>query len=145
MNIPEGWKLVPIEPTEEMKKAADDQCFYCDSCKEATANPLMVWSAMIEAAPTPPSNSVVRENLITEQKQEDEPVAWVEVKDSHNGPYEFHGQELLPPGKHNLYTRPDGLRKAAEEALAWFENPVSAQKSSVELADNLRAALEGRS
>ena len=32
------------------------------------------------------------------------PVAWVDVKDTHNGPYEFHGKELLPVGKHDLYT-----------------------------------------
>jgi hypothetical protein len=32
-----------------------------------------------------------------------EPVAWVEVKDTNYGPYEFHGKELLPVGKHDLY------------------------------------------
>jgi hypothetical protein len=35
-----------------------------------------------------------------------EPVAWVDVKDTHHGPYEFHGKELLPAGKHDLYTNP---------------------------------------
>ena len=35
-----------------------------------------------------------------------EPVAWVDVKDTHEGPYDFHGKELLPVGKHNLYTTP---------------------------------------
>lgn len=34
------------------------------------------------------------------------PVAWVEVKCTHTGPYEFHGKELLPVGKHDLYIAP---------------------------------------
>ncbi|MCQ4311742.1 hypothetical protein NAV33_07510 [Pseudomonas stutzeri] len=34
------------------------------------------------------------------------PVAWVYVKDRHEGPYEFHGLELLDSGKHNLYAAP---------------------------------------
>jgi hypothetical protein len=37
---------------------------------------------------------------------EQQPVAWVEVKDRHEGPYEFHGLELLDSGKHNLYAAP---------------------------------------
>lgn len=37
---------------------------------------------------------------------EQQPVAWVEVKDRHEGPYEFHGIELLDSGKHNLYAAP---------------------------------------
>lgn len=36
----------------------------------------------------------------------DNPVAWVEVEDRTEGPYEFHGIEYLPRGKHNLYARP---------------------------------------
>jgi hypothetical protein len=35
-----------------------------------------------------------------------EPVAWVDVKDTNHGPYAFHGKELLPVGKHDLYTTP---------------------------------------
>ena len=37
---------------------------------------------------------------------EQQPVAWVDVKDRHEGPYEFHGIELLDSGKHNLYAAP---------------------------------------
>lgn len=35
-----------------------------------------------------------------------EPVAWVDVKDRHEGPYEFHGMALLDSGKHHLYAAP---------------------------------------
>lgn len=34
------------------------------------------------------------------------PVAWVDVADSYEGPYIFHGKELLPAGRHDLYTLP---------------------------------------
>jgi hypothetical protein len=35
-----------------------------------------------------------------------EPVAWVDVKDSYEGPYEFHGINRMEVGKHHLYTAP---------------------------------------
>jgi len=35
-----------------------------------------------------------------------QPVAWVDVADSYGGPYVFRGKELLPAGRHDLYTRP---------------------------------------
>lgn len=35
-----------------------------------------------------------------------EPVAWVEVHDTVNGAYEFHGMNLLPKGRHHLFTAP---------------------------------------
>ena len=40
------------------------------------------------------------------QKDEQEPVAWVDVKDTHRGPYEFHGIDYMPEGKHPLYIAP---------------------------------------
>ena len=67
----------------------------------------------------------IRNYLICEP--EDEPVAWVDVKETDQGPYEFHGIKLLPVGKHNLYTRPAQERKpmTKEEidkrcSLDWF-------------------------
>ena len=44
--------------------------------------------------------------LQCEQEVKQEPVAWVEVVDSYEGPYEFHGAALLGIGRHNLYTFP---------------------------------------
>ena len=41
-------------------------------------------------------------------KYRDAPVvAWVEVIDSYEGPYHFHGQKLLGVGKHKLIVKPD--------------------------------------
>ena len=47
--------------------------------------------------------SALRERLA---QPEQKSVAWVDVKDAHHGPYEFHGKELLPVGKHDLFTAP---------------------------------------
>ncbi|MBF0675547.1 hypothetical protein [Pseudomonas sp.] len=43
---------------------------------------------------------------VADEQTEQQPVAWVEVKDRHEGPYEFHGIELLDSGKHYLYAAP---------------------------------------
>lgn len=60
------------------------------------------------------------------EPEENDPVAWVEVKDTYEGPYEFHGLELLPPGKRYLYTKPSPSRK-----------PMTEEKMTEELHRNL--------
>jgi len=62
---------------------------------------------------------------------EQRPVAWVEVKDRHEGPYEFHGIELLDSGKHNLYAAPIAqpypnrvaphIDQFAEGVFVWYD------------------------
>ena len=49
------------------------------------------------------------------QKDEQEPVAWVDVKDTHQGPYDFHGIDYMPEGKHLLYTAPPKRQPLTEE------------------------------
>ncbi|MDE1711883.1 hypothetical protein PWG14_03725 (plasmid) [Chromobacterium amazonense] len=46
-----------------------------------------------------------RAELLPATEQSGEAVAWVDVVDSYEGPYNFHGKELLPVGRHPLYTR----------------------------------------
>jgi hypothetical protein len=56
MNIPEGWKLVPVEPTPEMKERGKGYLGM------NTDMPAEVWKDMLSASPTPPevdSHSVV--------------------------------------------------------------------------------------
>jgi len=51
-QAPEGWKLVPVEPTLEMLTAAglaDDKAFVDGSAHGATAED--IWAAMLSAAP----------------------------------------------------------------------------------------------
>jgi hypothetical protein len=60
-SVPEGWKLVPVEPTNEMVQA------WLDTYE---GNIQTVYRAMLAAAPQPP---------VVEQPQvEQEPVAWIE-------------------------------------------------------------------
>lgn len=58
--------------------------------------------------------------------EKQESVAWVEVIDSHEGPYYFHGKELLDVGKHSLYTAPQPCQECeklksehAKSEAAW--------------------------
>jgi hypothetical protein len=68
-----------------------------------------------------------------------EPVAWVDVKDTNHGPYEFHGKELLPVGKHDLYTTPPA-QPAQRKPLTSkdFEEFVKAELGDTAVSDNGR-------
>lgn len=48
-----------------------------------------------------------------------QPVARVDVTDSYGGPYVFHGKELLPAGRHDLYTHPAPAAPQAEPTRDW--------------------------
>lgn len=58
-GVPEGWKLVPVKPTREMRKAfhkADAQAnsgMHRDSC--AVGSPDWQWHAMLSASPAAPA------------------------------------------------------------------------------------------
>ena len=52
-SVPEGYVLVPVEPTLEMFNAGGD-AFFTAYTGTATSSPDRVYKAMIAAAPTPP-------------------------------------------------------------------------------------------
>ncbi|MCD9005168.1 hypothetical protein LDO31_02765 [Luteimonas sp. XNQY3] len=56
-GVPEGWRLVPVEPTYEMLYGVDEKVGgHCYSCSKWSATPddcRKVWAAMLAAAPTP--------------------------------------------------------------------------------------------
>lgn len=52
-SVPEGYALVPVEPTLEMFNAGDG-AFFTAYTGTATSSPDRVYKAMIAAAPTPP-------------------------------------------------------------------------------------------
>lgn len=123
MNIPDGWKLVPLDPTEEM-------------INQGVSAFGGVYRAMIDAAPTPPA--------------QDEPVA--EVVSAFCGAgvglKAYEGKLLPLPIGTKLYASPqsDRLRKAAEELIHTYdfackEDGCLASNDHVEA---LRAALEGK-
>ena len=52
--LPQGWKLVPVEPTEEMLAAVSwPGCAHTD------------WSHMLAAAPTPPTHTAPSQEPVT--------------------------------------------------------------------------------
>jgi hypothetical protein len=50
-GVPEGWRLVPVEPTEAMVDAGND------GAAPYMVNARDLWAQMIQAAPTPPTNT----------------------------------------------------------------------------------------
>lgn len=57
MNIPKGYKLVPVEPTEEMLEVLHSNVKILVDTFERTAdiiNDKEWWASVVEAAPTPP-------------------------------------------------------------------------------------------
>jgi hypothetical protein len=139
MKLPEGWKLVPVEPAEEMCRAAES-CKYASSSKPwlggyTPENVEGIYKTMLAVAPTPPA-------------QEDEPVAYLVNSGGRErlSFYPLNGRwEHIP-----LYIHPanDELRRAAEETLSIIEE--LAKRSSLgmfngkdvwTLSINLRAAL----
>lgn len=54
MKAPDGWKLVPIEPTPEMLNASRHST---SKAKTIEACDRAVYAAMIDAAPTPPTDT----------------------------------------------------------------------------------------
>jgi len=55
--VPTGWKLVPVEPTVEMKIAGDNAGFWCGD----------KWRAMLAAAPQPASEQQAERGLSDEE------------------------------------------------------------------------------
>jgi hypothetical protein len=140
MKIPEGWKLVPVEPTEEMCRAAES-CKYASSSKQwlggyTPENVEGIYKTMLAVAPTPPA-------------QEDEPVYdsyltnSVIISRAGDGPL-FVGVGDKAYCRLDRYTimpteQYDELRRAAGEVYALVKD-----NSSVPIRPvlNLRAALE---
>lgn len=57
-KIPDGWRLVPVEPTEEMLEAMRTQArvrLEQETITASVENGRAVWGAMLDAAPEPPA------------------------------------------------------------------------------------------
>lgn len=85
--------------------------------------------------------------------EEQKPVAWVDVKNGDEGPYEFHGIEKLPVGRHHLFlaAQPapplmDYWRDLAKDAMRRLDaiekaQPAPAQRLSDDDIDRLARRL----
>lgn len=61
--VPEGYVLVPKEPTEAMFRAGDDASFADTKFKESCKWMRRLWKAMLAAAPSQPNNAAPQGNL----------------------------------------------------------------------------------
>ena len=61
--VPEGWKLVPVEPADSQIRAAQDTWWHACNCETYWDQ---IYAAMIAAAPQPPA---VKESLTADQPQ----------------------------------------------------------------------------
>src|SRR5690606_38516107 len=55
--VPEGWRLVPVEPTEEMVQAGHTALMEWDARTGDDLGIENVYGAMLAAAPTPPASA----------------------------------------------------------------------------------------
>lgn len=129
----DDWVMVPREPTIRMLAEGEHAMDRLGWERFTKA----VWERMLDAAPSVP-------------QEQAEPVAWVDVLDRDEGPYRFHGQMLLPRGKHSLYLHPPAaevqrLRDAATRLVALW-NPARPESASVvaDAIDKLCRELEGQ-
>lgn len=143
MNIPEGWKLVPIEPTKEIIDAWENATWepYPADTNDETANWIVGranYKAMISAAPTP----LAQKDEPVYLTREPETAGWHEITQIDAEGY--YARQNWPIRK--LYTRPqsDEMRRAAEK-MANLESYIEALKATnARLLAELRkhAALE---
>lgn len=105
VSVPDGWKLVPVEPTPKMIDATwyheiDMSC----GIESQGARNKRIYEAMLAAAPAAPAADAwihVSERLPGEDDQvlcwcEDETVAWADVSSHHNSFFTDMTHELLP-------------------------------------------------
>ena len=65
--VPQGWKIVPLKPTAQMKRAAQiadmDHSPHSEWLKDEWQDKQRVWSAMLATAPKTPKAATVRNPL----------------------------------------------------------------------------------
>ena len=95
---PVGWKLVPIEPTNEMLKAMDECSTEGYDERLYAGHAASVYMAAVDVAPTPP------------QRKEPEPVVWMyQDKSTHEVRFQKHMRGFVDHGatyETPLYTTP---------------------------------------
>ena len=110
--VPEGWKLVPVEPTSEMLDAGRNACegrFYPqDMLHGPRAMMADSWAAMLDAAPQPP--------VVEQPKGEQEPVGEAGSMPGTDGFTMACFRASDVPVGTKLYTHPQPQREPLTEA-----------------------------
>ena len=112
--VPDGWKLVPVKPTQGMLDAYIRMQGRFSSARSD-------WAAMLAAAPQPPTTD--QSSAVQQPQGEQEPVAWIRTEWS-NRKLTFDGppavpsvrDELTKPAWTPLYTRPQREREPLSTA-----------------------------
>lgn len=112
-SVLDGWKLVPVEPTQEMFAAA------CRDGADLNGRPVWKhtvdvqaawrWGQMLAAAPQPPA--------VKQPQGEQEPVAWIEnlVGALSYNPHHEAARKLPEGVRFDLYTRPHPRQPLTDE------------------------------
>jgi len=129
-GVPDGWQLVPKEPTQQMFDAGEDT-FECAYTGTPTSSPARVWSAMLTSAPPAPQSS--------QQK----PLLFSEIWDN-DAIMEVNADARLPFEMIERFVR--AIEAAATEPLlqriAELEDSLSAWRRNAELADQANREIE---
>jgi len=126
LNIPAGWKLAPIEPTEAMivcgfesrpdpvfSKPEEWEAFDAmTGCQQAAHKARLCYAAMLAAAPTPPASA---QDDAKDERQA-QPIKLVHLAVAEDGGIRFMTGRKLPDGVESceLYAMPDYGRAPAE-------------------------------
>lgn len=118
--VPDGWRLVPVKPTETMLKATHDAAYIWGNKPWREAEKAR-WSAMLAAAPTPPADDH-RENPTVEHRLDTPPT------DGHGAQLRYYAESV--GGKQHdtgrVYVRTPG--KLHDNYFASTASPENAQR-----------------
>ncbi|WP_186055724.1 hypothetical protein [Burkholderia gladioli] len=137
---PEGWKLVPIEPTDEMVESghAEYERALIGNRKDIGVAFLRRWAAMLDAAPAAPVAEAGPQWLPINLAPDDDELIWLMKGDSIEGPRRIH------PNDYDRYTHyapceAPNIKSIAAQAVA----ADGAQRMfSVSDANALRTAID---
>lgn len=116
-SVPTGWKLVPIEPTDEMRIACPCHEYFSDIDAD--------WAAMLAAAPTPPASQQQEQSCDDESYelvQDDMIVAVTSGRNAlaemrrYAAQYEQDGPvEIFKCSRTTIYATPQGERETEQK------------------------------
>ena len=113
--VPEGWKLVPVEPADSQIRAAQDTWWHACNCETYWDQ---IYAAMLAAAPQPPTAE--KSSGVEQPQGEQEPLFWYRPR--RDGLYEgpLHKSQIERVRKESggwvpLYTHPQPKPLTDEE------------------------------
>lgn len=144
-SVPEGWKLVPIEPTEEMKSAPFAGAIVQHNMLAIAKNGLLRnWASMLAAAPLPPAAAPAPEltdaarDVLAERQRQQEVEGWSTKED------DAYSHSQLPRAA-AAYAFPELTFVKGLQVWPWEDSwwkPKDARRNYVRAAALLLAEIE---